>query len=155
MELRQRIRRAGVRLYAASLYIFTTYNIPQEGMLILTLLLLLDVITGVYKACILWKGESWWFTTKKFTKWVLAKVFLLVIVVALWVVLQYVTWGGMAINVSFNSILWLLIVWEFMSCLQNYLVARTWEPIDEWDVVTYVLRTIHWKIKKRLETKLG
>lgn len=133
-------------LYACVIGVLWYYGIDAEWMIILTALMIFDVIFGVTKSYVL---ESWtnkdWFSTHKLKIWLISKVSIFCVFILFWVLLKYVTWSSVAMDITTMWVLWIFIVAEFISVLQNVIMIRTGKAIAERDALSYWLNMLYKK----------
>ena len=119
----------------------------EQAFVILAWLIALDFILGIIKAAVI-KDPI---TSKKMKVWLLWKLVLLLIPLCIWVT-------GQAIHVNMVWIVeiaaWALTLAELYSILQNIYIIKTWEHIEEYDAISFVIKKLLWMVKKLLATKL-
>jgi len=141
--------------YASVLWLFNYYGINGEAFVILSVLLIADTAFGVMKSFVLFWEESSWFSSRKFKVWVISKFAIMLFVVLLALATSQWTWDDSIANIIVSSTLWLLIVAEFISIVQNIIMIRTKKEIEEWDAVTMVLTYVLDIMKKFIWEKVN
>ncbi|MFY4767447.1 phage holin family protein [Aliarcobacter butzleri] len=110
-------------------------NLEQEPIFLLSLLLLIDYITGLFKAKTL--GHS--ITSNKMKYGLISKLLLLLIPIVLAI-------GGKAVGADFHYVLMtgmtILIISEIYSIIGNIYATRTKEEFPEYDAVAMIGKRI-------------
>lgn len=140
-------------VYACVIAFMTYHKIDGQGFITLAVLMVFDTIFGVAKAYILRDGDAAWFSTHRLKMWVISKVCILITVLLLAMVISYITQQEQVVSITTSSILWLFIVAEFVSVVQNVIAIRQREPIEERDAISAVLNWLLCQIRTFLETK--
>lgn len=131
-------------------------------MAILTFLLLLDTVTGIYKSYALrtvgekeyydnGKVKNTWFNTTVLKVWLIGKMLLLMLPLWLIAVAHLV---GIDLDWVVPATVALLAWAEFISIIQNFIIARTKKPMQEFDAVSFVLQWVLAIIKDWIEKRL-
>ena len=131
-------------------------------MAILTFLLLLDTVTGVYKSYALWtvgekeyyddgKPKNTWFNTTVLKVWLIGKLLLLMLPLWLIAVAHLI---GVDLDWIVPASVALLAGAEFVSIVQNFIIARTKKPMQEFDAISFVLQGLLGIVKNWLENRL-
>lgn len=141
-------------VYASVLWLFNYYWINWEAFVILSVLLVADTALWISKSYVLYWEEGSWFSSRKFKVWVISKLAIMLFVILLALATSQWTWDDTIANIVVSSTLWLLIVAEFISIVQNIIMIRTKEEIQEWDAVTAVLTYILSTLKGFISNKI-
>lgn len=118
-----------------------------ELMSILSILVIVDFVTGIIKAIMIWEKIS----SKKMRSWAASKILLVFIpfIAALWMKSVWMeVWKLLA------SMIWILCVAESYSSIANIAMAIKWEKMEEFDIISLVLSKILAKIKSIVEKML-
>lgn len=112
----------------------------------LTVVMLFDTLAWTAKSIRL--GE---FKSGRLTRGIIAKLFILWLVLMFW-------WASHTLFPSItrdDSFLWLVIgmlaIAEVISSVQNVMMIRSWEHIEERDAVSFVLSSVLWMLRSKLE----
>lgn len=125
-------------------------------MLILTCLFCFDIVTGIYKSYALWtvwekeyydngKVKNTWFNTTVLKVGILWKIMLLLIPVAFIWLTHLIGIELIRMIAPFIALIWAA---EFISIVQNFIVARTKRSIQEFDAISFVLWWVLDVVKK-------
>lgn len=117
--------------------------------IVLTSAMLFDTLFGVLKSLRLKNFNSW-----TLWRWAVSKLAILSFILFIWIV-----WTHAYPALQWNEnviwwLFWILLVAEIISILQNIIVIKTWEHIEEYDAVTDTLRFIHKTIIGILKEKI-
>lgn len=135
-----------------------------DKMWILAFLLLTDTATGIYKSYALWsvsekqyypdwKVKNTWFNSTVLKVWLIGKFITLILPLVI-LAFVYLVWY----DVNRLATIWFALIWgaEVISIIQNFMIARTKKPMQEFDAITFVmqgvLNLIKWWIEKSLTT---
>lgn len=130
--------------YSVFASLFMYLNIPQEQLWLLAMLMIIDIITGMWKQFtidpqqISSRALSLW-VTKKFTV-VLLFLSLAIAIKVLW--LDPWTYVKAIISV--------LTVSEVYSTIQNVYTIRTWKHLPEFDIISLFIKWLWKTIQDRL-----
>ena len=119
-------------------------NLAQESVIILSILIILDFITGIIKSIRLWDDIK----SKKWIIWILSKLLLILIPITIALVWKWV-WVNLYVFIS--SCFGLLIVSEWYSVIWNITMAITGKKLKEKDSISMILEKILSIIKKILD----
>lgn len=112
----------------------------------LTVVMLFDTLTWTAKSIRLWE-----FRSNRLTRWIISKILILVLVL-LFAVASHNIYPTIKRDDSFVwLIIWMLSIAEIISSTQNIIMVRSWEHIEEWDAVSFVLSNINSVLRNRLE----
>ena len=133
-------------LYTAWACIWTILGMHYMLFIFLTVVMIFDTLAWTAKGIRLWE-----FRTGRLTWGIIAKLFILWLVLIFWAashtIFPTITWD--------DSFLWLVIgmlaIAEVISSVQNVMMIRSWEHIEERDAVSVVLSTILSMLRNRLE----
>lgn len=138
--------------YAGVIALIQHYNLDSEWFIILTVLMWFDTLFWVTKAYVLYsKDNPGRLSSRRLKIWVISKISILMLVALFWMILWYVTDINDISTMSITTILWILIVAEFISILQNVMMIRSGEEMKEWDAISFVLNSIYGTFTKALE----
>lgn len=112
----------------------------------LTSVMVFDTVTWVAKWVRLWS-----FSSHRLTRWLISKIFIITLVLFFSAgshhVFPDILWD--------DTVLWLLIgmlvIAEFISTIQNIIIVHSWQQIEEYDAVSYVLHRILSLLRDKLE----
>ncbi len=112
----------------------------------LTIVMLFDTLAWTTKGIRL--GE---FKSARLTRGIIAKLFILWLVLIFWAashtIFPTITWD--------DSFLWLVIgmlaIAEVISSIQNVMMIRSGEHIEERDAISFVLSSVLWMLRSKLE----
>lgn len=114
---------------------------------ILMSVLLFDTITWIAKAV-----RFGVFRSNDMIWWIISKIFMIWIVIMFAIIMQSKFPDSILPSHILSWLMWLLIVAEIISIIQNTMMVKTWVRIEEWDAVTFVLSTILNKLKTTLQS---
>ena len=133
-----------------------------DKMWILAFLLLTDTITGVYKSYALWsvsnkeyypdwKEKNTWFNSTVLKVWLIWKFITLILPVVI-LSFVYLVWY----DVSSLATIWFSLIGgaEVISIIQNFIIAKTKKPMQEFDAITFVMQGILNIVKLWIEKSL-
>lgn len=131
--------------YVAAAAFFQYLNIPTEQFSILATLMLIDFITGVWKQFRIDRKEI-----KSHLAWLglMKKTATLMSVLSIALILK---WIGVDDHKYVTSVLWIFIMAEWYSTIQNVYAIRTWKILPEFDVLSLIIKTIWEFFKDRIE----
>jgi hypothetical protein len=133
-------------LYTAWACIWTILGMHYMLFIFLTVVMIFDTLAWTAKGIRLWE-----FRTGRLTWGIIAKLFILWLVLMFW-------WASHTLFPSItrdDSFLWLVIgmlaIAEVISSVQNVMMIRSWEHIEERDAVSFVLSSVLWMLRSKLE----
>jgi phage-related holin len=132
--------------YALALCLWYIFWDATSAFYLLMIAMTFDSLTWFLKSIRLWWFESsylwWWIATKVLLIWII-----LLFGVAVKIGLDW------AVDISWiaSSFLWFLIVAEIISIIQNTLIIKTGEKIEERDAVSFVLNLVLDTLRKILK----
>ena len=144
-----------VLVYTWAIFIIDKYGLPTEWLAILFVLLVVDIITGIHKSYEVHDWAKGWFSTRRLTRWALFKFILFVIATLMCISIAYLSNNSGIEIFAVSVVIWVLIIAELFSIIQNYLSAKIWDEVEEWDAITFVLQAVKDKLQKFLEDKLS
>lgn len=119
-------------------------SIPQEQLIILSAVIVIDLISWVAKQYTINPRDI---SSRALSLWILKKAILLLVLIslALWI-------KGVWLDASayISTILSILILSEVYSTLQNAYTVRTWKHLTEYDVISVFLKILWNKIEQIL-----
>lgn len=134
-----------------------------DKMWILAFLLLTDTITGIFKSYALWSVSkkdyypNWmvkntWFNSTILKVWLIGKLITLILPL---VILSFVYLVGY--DVSSLATIWFALIGgaEVISIIQNFIIARTKKPMQEFDAITFIMQGILNIIKSWVEKSIS
>jgi len=135
--------------YASALMIFEYLDIPQMQIWILAILMIFDFFTWVAKQFRVNRKDI---TSHRAWLWVMKKTSSFIIIMSLALVIKamwleadwYVKW-----------VIWILIMAEFYSIIQNVYTLRTWVVLPEFDAISILLKKIWDLVKNQIEKSLN
>lgn len=132
-------------LLLASLLVYLWIN--WEAIIIYAVLLFIDTITWFAKAWMLKK----WPTSTRFYYWIVSKLWLLSIPLVVAIALKWL-WLDNASWITTSMVLWLFILGETYSIIQNIFSTYMGKEVMEYDatreIISFVLNTIKSAIKR-------
>ncbi len=138
-----------IRLYPVIAFIFTYTGVNQEVFTILSILMILDIISGLAKAIIVKKHKP---TSSRFVVGIISKLLVLTIPMVLGLSSKWIL--GIDMRWFINIILSMLVLAETYSVLQNIISVRQRKEIQEYDALTGVLNFILAQVKNTIENTL-
>lgn len=112
----------------------------------LTVVMLFDTITWTAKSIRLWE-----FRSNRLTRWIISKILILLLIL-LFATASHNIYPTITRDDSFVwLIIWMLWVAELISSVQNIIMVRSWEHIEERDAVSFVLSSVLWILREKLE----
>lgn len=117
--------------------------------IVLTGAMLFDTLFGVLKSLRLKNFNSW-----TLWRWAVSKLAILSFILFIWIVDNHAFPLLLRNDKVIWWVFWILLVAEFISILQNLIVIKTWEHMEEYDAVTYTLKFIHKSIVNILKDKI-
>lgn len=139
-------------LYTTMVVALNNIHIDGYAFVILAILLVADTILWVGKSYVLDGHKPERFSSRKLKIGVISKTAILFLVLLVGLAMS-VRLGETA-RIFVNSVLWLLIAWELISIVQNVIVMKTREPLEEWDAVSVVLKWLLSFVKKTVQEKI-
>ena len=127
--------------YPALIWVFSYTNINVEYFLILTILILFDSFTGVWKAIVVGKNP----TSRRFIIGIISKYLLLSIPFLFALLAKVTTWDR--VDWFVNSSIMLICIAQWYSILQNITSIRTMKDLEEYDAVTMVLTYLQKRLR--------
>lgn len=116
-----------------------------EMITLLVILMAFDVVTWIGKRFALGKKDI---TSRKLVVWVATKVFVLSLLLLLAWAFKITTLGS---DTAISVVIWLFIVGELYSSIQNIHVMRTKKNVTEYDAVTIILGWLLSFVRIRIE----
>lgn len=144
-------------LYTTMVVALNNIHIDWYAFVILAILLVADTILWVGKSYVLEGHTDKRFSSRKLKVGVISKTAILLLVLLIGLAISVRLWDSARVDsarVFVNSILWLLIAWELISIIQNVIIMKTKEPMEEWDAVSAVLKFALWVVKKQVQEKI-
>ena len=132
--------------YVFAAAVFQYLNVPTEQFWILATLMLIDFVTWVWKQFRIDRKEikshlAWLWLMKK-TATLMSILSIALILKGIWIDYhKYVT-----------SVLWIFIMAEWYSTIQNVYAIRTWKILPEFDVLSLIIKTIWEFFRDRIES---
>ena len=140
-------------LYICTSAFLAKYWLDWEWLIMRSVLMVFDSITWARKAVVLkWVGMEA-FSSARRTGGVISKVLRLISMILFAWITGYIADSHVVTNIATNIVLWLLIVAEFISILQNIIMIHQRKHIPEWDAVSVVLWRMLRVLKKVVEDK--
>ena len=133
-------------LYTVGACIWTILWMHYLSFIFLTVVMIFDTLAWTAKSIRLWEFKSW-----RLTRWIIAKIFILWLVLVFWAashnVFPSITWDDNFLWL----VIWMLSMAEVISSVQNIITVRSWQHIEERDAVSYVLSGILEILRNKLE----
>lgn len=131
-------------LYPPIMFIFNYTWVNREVFTILSILMMLDMVTGVAKTIVLW----WKPTSERFIIGLISKCLLLLVPMVIGLIAK----GAFQIDITMfvRWVLWALVLAEWYSVLQNIVSTVQKKEIKEYDAMTLVLTTILERVQDML-----
>ena len=134
--------------YVVAVWLFEYLSIEQTQMLILAMLMLFDTISWIAKQFKLNKIEI---TSHRLWQGIIKKMLTIMFLFSFALMFKWV-WLDWASYIKF--VLSLLIMWEFYSITQNIYSYSTWKKIEEYDVISFIIKSIWDSFLKIIEKNL-
>lgn len=133
-------------LYVAWSCIWAILWMHYISFIFLTIVMLFDTITWTTKSIRLWI-----FRSNRLTRWIISKILILLLIL-IFAVASHNIYPSITRDDSFVwLIIWMLWVAELISSVQNIIMVRSWEHIEERDAVSFVLSSVLWILREKLE----
>ena len=133
-------------LYTAWACIWTILGMHYMLFIFLTVVMIFDTLAWTAKGIRLWE-----FRTGRLTWGIIAKLFILWLVLIFWAashtIFPTITWDDSFLWL----VIWMLAIAEIISSIQNVMMIRSWEHIEERDAVSFVLSSVLWILREKLE----
>lgn len=112
----------------------------------LTVVMIFDTLAWTAKGIRLWE-----FRTGRLTWGIIAKLFILWLVLIFWAA-SHTVFPTITRDDNFlGMVIWMLAIAEIISSIQNIIMVRSWEHIEERDAVSFVLSSVLWILRDKLE----
>ena len=134
--------------YVVAIWVFEYLSIEQLQILILSILMLIDTTTGILKQFRLDKQDI---TSHKLWAWIVKKILTMMFLFSFALMFK---WIGTDWTTYIKFVFSLLIMWEFYSITQNIYSYSTWKKIEEYDVISLIIKTIGDQFLDIIEKKL-
>lgn len=131
--------------YFLSVAIFDYLDIPQDQFYILWSLMVIDTITGVAKA---WRLNAVQITSHTMWLGVVKKLLTLLLILSLALATK---WVGLQMVHLLSGTLWILIIAELYSIIQNIYTFRTGVLLPEYDAISIVLKKLGDFMKRKID----
>ena len=133
-------------LYVAWSCIWAILWMHYISFIFLTIVMLFDTITWTTKSIRLWI-----FRSNRLTRWIISKILILLLIL-IFAVASHNIYPSITRDDSFVwLIIWMLGIAEMISSIQNIIMVRSWEHIEERDAVSFVLSFINESLRDKLE----
>lgn len=120
--------------------------IHYVSFIFLTVVMLFDTVTWTAKSIRLWE-----FRSNRLTRWIISKILILWLIMV-FAVASHNLYPEIKRDDSFVWLLiWMLAIAEIISSIQNVMMIRSWEHIEERDAVSFVLSSVLWILREKLE----
>lgn len=131
--------------YISWMGIFAYLNMQEMQVFILTVFMVMDIITWILK--------QWWIdrtkiSSEKLTRWIIKKILTIMFLFSFALMFKWIWIDGGA---YITSVLSLLIMSEFYSNTQNIYCFRTWKTVEEYDVISLIIKYIWDQLIKIIE----
>ena len=147
MVTRTPLSRLKLSAYPLLISFLSYVGVTQEAFCILAIFIVLDWALGIRKPRIL-KANV---TSKKMHTWLMSKLLVIWVPLFIWMAGQGSWWD---LTWLVTGSVWIFILAELFSIIQNIHIIRTREDILEYDAVNYAISKILKLIKNLLEKKL-
>jgi len=134
--------------YMASAFLFVYLEIPQTQIVLLSVLMIIDLFTWIAKQATIDASKI---SSHNAWIWVLKKLIVLIAVLSVAIAFKALE---IQISIYLKTVLWILIMSECYSIIQNTYTVRTWEVLPEYDVISILLKRVWIIIKSKIETLL-
>lgn len=122
--------------YISWMGIFAYLNMQEMQVFVLTVFMIMDIITGILKQ----RGiDPKKISSEKLTRWIIKKILTMMFLFSFALMFKWIwiDWGT-----YITAVLSLLIMSEFYSNTQNIYSFRTWKNIEEYDVISLIIKYI-------------
>ena len=134
--------------YIMAVWIFEYLSIEETQILILSMLMMIDTITWIAKQ---YKFNKQEITSHRLWAWIIKKVLTIMFLFSFALMFKGL-WMDWTSYIKF--VLSLLIMGEFYSITQNIYSYSTWQKIEEYDVISKIIKTIWDIFLNAIEEKL-
>lgn len=133
-------------LYTVWACIWTILWMHYLSFIFLTVAMVFDTLAWTAKSIRLWEFKS-----GRLTRGIIAKLFILWLVLVFWAA-SHTIFPTITRDDNFLwLVIWMLAIAEVISSIQNVIMVRSWEHIEERDAVSVVLSSILSMLRNKLE----
>lgn len=122
--------------YISWMWIFAYLNIQETQIFILAVFMIMDIITWILKQ---WGIDPKKISSDKLTRWVIKKILTMMFLFSFALMFKWVWIDGWT---YITAVLSVLIMSEFYSNTQNIYSFRTWKNVEEYDVISLIIKYI-------------
>ncbi len=122
--------------YISWMWIFAYLNIQETQIFILAVFMIMDIVTWILKQ---WGIDPKKISSEKLTRWVIKKILTMMFLFSFALMFKWVWIDG---GTYITAVLSVLIMSEFYSNTQNIYSFRTWKNVEEYDVISLIIKYI-------------
>ena len=134
--------------YVVAIWVFEYLSIEQLQILILSILMLIDTFTWIAKQ---FRLDKQGITSHRLWAGLVKKILTMMFLFSFALMFK---WIGADWTTYIKFVFSLLIMWEFYSITQNIYSYSTWKKIEEYDVISLIIKTIGDQFLDIIEKKL-